>query len=137
MQQNNEIDMFEEYFAAEKAENMAEELNTKTLMIFKDPNMIKRTVTKIAWQVDGSDHRLACSYAQLRFQQQPLGMPKNSYVWNIEDCNKPETTLEPTSPNTCMQWHHKIQSVIAAGSYNGSVCVYDLREGNANGTCKP
>jgi len=49
MQQNNEIDMFEEYFAAEKAENMAEELNTKTLMIFKDPNMIKRTVTKIAW----------------------------------------------------------------------------------------
>jgi hypothetical protein len=30
--------MFEEYFSAEKAENMSEEINTKTLMIFKDPN---------------------------------------------------------------------------------------------------
>jgi len=38
MKQNNEIDMFEEYFSAEKAENMSEEINTKTLMIFKDPN---------------------------------------------------------------------------------------------------
>jgi dynein intermediate chain 2 len=49
MKQNNEIDMFEEYFSAEKAENMSEEINTKTLMIFKDPNQIKRAVTKIAW----------------------------------------------------------------------------------------
>jgi len=49
MKQNNEIDMFEEYFSAERAENMSEEINTKTLMIFKDPNMIKRAVTKIAW----------------------------------------------------------------------------------------
>ena len=41
--------MFEEYFASEKAENMSEEINTKTLMIFKDPNTIKRAVAKIAW----------------------------------------------------------------------------------------
>lgn len=38
IKQNNEIDLFEEYFASEKAENMSEEINTKTLMIFKDPN---------------------------------------------------------------------------------------------------
>lgn len=137
MKQNNEIDMFEEYFSAEKAENMSEEINTKTLMIFKDPNQIKRAVTKIAWQVDGSEHRLACSYAQLRFQQQPLGMPKQSYIWNINNPNQPEVTLDPTSPLCCMQWHHKIQSVIAGGSYNGSVCVYDLREGNNSGSIKP
>lgn len=53
IKQNNEIDLFEEYFASEKAENMSEEINTKTLMIFKDPNQIKRAVAKIAWQVDG------------------------------------------------------------------------------------
>lgn len=68
IKQNNEIDLFEEYFASEKAENMSEEINTKTLMIFKDPNTIKRAVAKIAWQVDGQDHRIAVAYAQLRFQ---------------------------------------------------------------------
>jgi dynein intermediate chain 2 len=36
--QNNEIDMFEEYFAGEQAEHMSETISTKTLMIFKDPN---------------------------------------------------------------------------------------------------
>ena len=49
IKQNNEIDLFEEYFASEKAENMSEEISTKTLMIFKDPNSIKRAVAKIAW----------------------------------------------------------------------------------------
>ena len=49
MLENNQIDLFEEYFASEKAENMSEEINTKTLMIFKDPNQIKRAVAKIAW----------------------------------------------------------------------------------------
>jgi dynein intermediate chain 2 len=38
IRQNNEIDLFEEYFAAENAEAMADDLFTKTLMIFKDPN---------------------------------------------------------------------------------------------------
>lgn len=103
IKQNNEIDLFEEYFASEKAEHMSEEISTKTLMIFKDPNQIKRAVTKIAWQVEGgTEHRVAVAYAQLRFQQEPPGMPKNSYIWNINDPNRPEVTLEPTSPLCCM-----------------------------------
>jgi hypothetical protein len=36
--QNNEIDLFEEYFAGEQPENLSENISTKTLMIFKDPN---------------------------------------------------------------------------------------------------
>jgi dynein intermediate chain 2 len=68
IKQNNEIDLFEEYFAAESAEAMADDIYTKTLMIFKDPNQIKRAVTKFHWKVDGADHRLAIAYAQLRFQ---------------------------------------------------------------------
>jgi dynein intermediate chain 2 len=138
IKQNNEIDLFEEYFASEKAEHMSEEISTKTLMIFKDPNQIKRAVTKIAWQVEGgTEHRVAVAYAQLRFQQEPPGMPKNSYIWNINDPNRPEVTLEPTSPLCCMQWHHKIQDVLAGGSYNGSVSCFDLRAGSVKGVIKP
>ena len=68
IRQNNEIDLFEEYFASESAEAMADEIYTKTLMIFKDPNQIKRAVTKFHWKVDGDEHRIAVAYAQLRFQ---------------------------------------------------------------------
>jgi kinesin family protein 5 len=42
--------------------------NTKTVMIFKDPNNIKRAATKIIWHPDAStDMRIGVSYAQLRF----------------------------------------------------------------------
>jgi len=64
-------------------------------------------------------------------------MPKNSYIWNINDPNRPEVTLEPTSPLCCMQWHHKISDVLAGGAYNGSVSCFDLRAGSVKGVIKP
>jgi dynein intermediate chain 2 len=66
--QNNEIDLFEEYFAGEHAEHLSENISTKTLMIFKDPNQIKRAATKIAWHPDQSEMRVGVTYASLRFQ---------------------------------------------------------------------
>jgi dynein intermediate chain 2 len=35
IRQNNEIDLFEEYFAGESADTQAETISTKTLMLFK------------------------------------------------------------------------------------------------------
>ena len=36
--QNNQIDLFEEYFDGEQPEHASEIISTKTIMIFKDPN---------------------------------------------------------------------------------------------------
>ena len=52
IKQNNEIDLFEEYFTGETPELSSESISTKTLMIFKDPNPIKRAITKITWYPD-------------------------------------------------------------------------------------
>ena len=68
IEQNNEIDLFEEYFHGEDPEFMSEPITTKTVMIFKDPNAIKRAVTKIAWHPEASELRVGTAYAQLRFQ---------------------------------------------------------------------
>lgn len=38
IRQNNEIDLFEEYFSGEQPEHLSETISTKTVMIFKDPN---------------------------------------------------------------------------------------------------
>lgn len=75
--------MFEEYFAGEQAEHSVEQINTKTLMIFKDPNEFKRAATKIAWHPDMSEPRIGVTYAMLRFQRMPTDMPRESYIWNL------------------------------------------------------
>ena len=38
IRQNNQNDMFEEYFAGEVPEHQTENISTKTVMLFKDPN---------------------------------------------------------------------------------------------------
>jgi dynein intermediate chain 2, axonemal len=45
IRQNNEIDLFEEYFAGEQPATLSESITTKTMMIFKDPNPVKRAAT--------------------------------------------------------------------------------------------
>ncbi len=60
--------MFEEYFTGEVPEHMSEVINTKTTMIFKDPNTIKRAITKICWHPDTlTEMRVGVAYAILRF----------------------------------------------------------------------
>ena len=71
IEQNNEIDLFEEYFQGEDPEFMSEPITTKTVMIFKDPNMVKRSVTKIAWHPEASELRVGAAYAQLRSSKCP------------------------------------------------------------------
>ena len=64
IKQNNEIDLFEEYFEGEQPEHLSENINTKTVMIFKDPNNIKRAATKIVWHPEASSEmRVGVSYA--------------------------------------------------------------------------
>ena len=67
IKQNNQLDLFEEYFDGEEPEFMSEPISTKTVMIFKDPNKIKRPVTKIEWHPDHSDPRIDATYANMNF----------------------------------------------------------------------
>ena len=68
IRQNNEIDLFEEYFSGEQPEHLSETISTKTVMIFKDPNPVKRAVTKICWHPESTtDLRVGVAYAMLRF----------------------------------------------------------------------
>lgn len=105
IEQNNEIDMFEEYFAGEQPEHLSESITTKTLMIFKDPNDIKRAATSINWHPDTSEMRVGVTYAMLRFQQMPHDMPRESYIWNLNNPNAPEKTLLAPSPLCTMAFN--------------------------------
>lgn len=72
--ENNQIDMFEEYFENDVSDHNIEKLNVRTLMLFKDPcKTVKRSISKISWHPDGPDY-LAAAYSIMRFQKQPDDM---------------------------------------------------------------
>jgi dynein intermediate chain 2 len=130
--------LFEEYFEGETPEHLSETISTKTVMIFKDPNPVKRAVTKIAWHPDtSSDLRIGVSYAMLRFQQMPPKMPLYSYIWNLNNPNFPEKTLSPPSALCTMVFNHKNSDIIVGGSYNGTLSFFDLKKGSSSGVFKP
>lgn len=131
IEQNNEIDMFEEYFSGEQAEHLSESITTKTLMIFKDPNNIKRAATSIQWHPEVTEMRVGVTYAMLRFQQMPVDMPRESYIWNLNNPNFPEKTLLAPSPLCTMAFNHKNSDYVVGGSYNGSLSFFDTRTGNS------
>lgn len=137
IRQNNEIDLFEEYFEGEQPEHLSENISTKTLMIFKDPNNIKRAATSIAWHPEQSELRVGVTYAMLRFQQMPHDMPRESYIWNLSNPNFPEKTLLAPSPLCTMAFNHKNSEIIVGGSYNGSLSFFDTRSGSSSGVIRP
>merc|ERR1740130_21300 len=52
IQQNNTIDLFEDYFQQVEEEYSAEPPSCKTVAVFRDPNEIKRAANKISWHPD-------------------------------------------------------------------------------------
>ena len=66
--QNNQIDLFEEYFTGEEAENLAEAITTKTQMITKDPNKIKDGKVEIGHVETGI---VSCFYVRVILAQGP------------------------------------------------------------------
>jgi len=67
----------------------------------------------------------------------PPNMPKQSYIWNLNNPNKPEKTLDPSSPLCCLAFNHKNPDTIVGGAYNGSLQLFDVRQGRASGMIKP
>jgi len=86
--QNNQINLFEEYFENEYSDHIVENLNSKTLMLFKDDasDDCKRSVSEISWHPEGPT-KIVASYAIMRFQQIPEKMPTQAYIWDLQNPN--------------------------------------------------
>ncbi|KAM4662025.1 dynein axonemal intermediate chain 2 [Discoglossus pictus] len=129
IKQNNAINIYEEYFEDEEdLEGMDEAPSAKTINVFRDPNEIKRTATSLSWHPDGSK-KLAVAYSSLEFQRAPKDMSYDSYIWDIENPNKPELTLKPDSPLVSLEYNPKDSHILVGGCYNGQITYWDTRKG--------
>ena len=62
---------------------------------------------------------LAVAYANTDFQSDSSNT--ESYVWNIENSNKPEIVLKPPSSALCLEYNPKDSHIILGGLYSGQV----------------
>ncbi|KAJ7984806.1 hypothetical protein DPEC_G00358590 [Dallia pectoralis] len=130
IKQNNAIDIYQEYFEEEElVEESEEKPFAKTINVFRDPNEVKRTASSLSWHPDGS-RKLAVAYSSLEFQKVSKDMSLNSYIWDIENPNKPEMTLKPVSPLVCVEYNPKDSHILVGGCYNGQIAYWDARKGS-------
>ena len=125
---NNQIDLFEEYFIGETVDHSTETLSTKTLMLFKDPNEIKRSVNKVAFNPESPGNKLAVAYSVMRFQQMSDRMPVQSYIWDMSAPNTAVKTIQGASPLCTLAFNTKYTDFLVGGCYNGVIAVWDMRE---------
>ncbi|NXD62050.1 DNAI2 protein, partial [Eolophus roseicapillus] len=142
VKQNNAIDIYEEYFEDEEMiEVEIEPPSAKTinaiskltslfdvLLSKRDPNAAKRTATHLSW-CPGSSKKLAVAYSILEFQQSTKDMRLDSYIWDLENSNKPEMVLKPPSPLVTLEYNPKDSFVLVGGCYNGQMAYWDTRKG--------
>ncbi|KAF4084935.1 hypothetical protein AMELA_G00111730 [Ameiurus melas] len=130
IRQNNAIDIYQEYFEEEEVvEEMEEQPSAKTINVFRDPNEVKRTATSLSWHPDGG-RKLAVAYSCLEFQKFSKNMCYDSYIWDIENPNKPELTLKSVSPLVSLEYNPKDSHILVGGSYNGQIAYWDTRKGS-------
>ncbi|KAM5216554.1 dynein axonemal intermediate chain 2 isoform 2-T4 [Hipposideros larvatus] len=150
IKQNNAIDIYQEYFDDEEAVEVTEDApSAKTINVFRDPQEIKRSATHVSWHPDGN-RKLAVAYSCLNFQRVPEGMSHESYIWDlgekqrgllgiffflfspcfIENPNRPETVLKPSSPLVTLEYNPKDSHVLLGGCYNGQIACWDTRKGS-------
>lgn len=129
IRQNNAIDIYEAYFEDVHLDDVEETPSAKTINVFGDPNEIKRTATHISWFPDGP-RKLAVAYCNLEFQGSSADTSMDSYIWDVENPNKPELTLKPVSPLVCVEYNPKDSHVLLGGCYNGQIAYWDTRKGS-------
>uniref|UniRef100_A0A674JT24 Dynein axonemal intermediate chain 2 n=1 Tax=Terrapene triunguis TaxID=2587831 RepID=A0A674JT24_9SAUR len=129
IKQNNAINIYEEYFDDEETADIADEPpSAKTINVFRDPNVIKRTATHLSWHPDGSK-KLAVAYSSLEFQRSSKDMSYESYIWDLENPNRPDLVLRPSSTLVSLEYNPKDSHILVGGCYNGQIAYWDTRKG--------
>ncbi|XP_028168421.1 dynein intermediate chain 3, ciliary-like [Ostrinia furnacalis] len=126
--QNNAIDMYQTYFAEMNNQEPVEKYNVRVANVFRDP--FHRPVSSIVW-TNEKKSKLAVAYCDRSCAPELMINKINTcYLWDICVQNEPAHTLEPDCPCWQMACSPKDPEILIGGLENGTVCVFDIREGS-------
>ncbi|XP_018644483.1 axonemal dynein intermediate chain, putative [Schistosoma mansoni] len=127
IKQNNALNIYENYFDDVYLNASEDSPSAKTINVLKDINDHKRSVTHLSWFTDGPT-KLAVAYCNTEFQSQSLS--NDSYIWDLNNPNRPELILKPASPLVCIEYNPKDSHALIGGCYNGQLAFWDRRRGS-------
>lgn len=118
LEHNTTIDLFENYFFEEEPDALVENLNLKTVAVFKDVAGDPRSISKIGWHPEGPT-KIVGSYSSLRFLRTADEMSTASHIWDVNERNLPLVSLKSQSALVCCQYNNKQSDLLLGGCYSG------------------
>ncbi|XP_031353490.1 dynein intermediate chain 3, ciliary-like [Photinus pyralis] len=127
--QNNSINIYQQYFSDVEPTPLVEKSSARIVNVYQDQCPTKRVVNRISWSPDGGT-KLAVTHCDLKFQQ-PFDIPtSHSYIWDIENPNRPLLIFQPKfTPMVCLEYHTKDVNTLVSGQLSGRLAVWDSRKG--------
>ncbi|CAH1182226.1 unnamed protein product [Phyllotreta striolata] len=126
--QNNAINIYQEYFEDLPQCPMIEKNSARTVNVYQDQTSPVRPVNHISWSPDNQT-KFVVSHCNLAFQAIILKQSANSYIWEVENPNRPLHTLKPEQQCVSIEYNMKDPSLLVSGQINGQVALWDVRKG--------
>uniref|UniRef100_A0A0C9RU86 Dnai2 protein n=1 Tax=Fopius arisanus TaxID=64838 RepID=A0A0C9RU86_9HYME len=127
--QNGTINIYQQYFDDMIPTPLILPMGIRTINVYEDPQVPVRPVTHLAWSPD-SGKRLAVAHGCTEFQRVSPKLSLYSYIWNIENPNKPFMALKADHPSVTIEFNPRDPSMLISGLMSGQVCNWDIRSGN-------
>lgn len=143
--QNDNHDIIDDYkYWEDQSDLYKDDGNLLPLWKFQSEKVKRRTVTCIAWNPQYND-LFAVGYGSYEFQKQGAGMIhcftlKNAFPTATQGASlpaNPEYTFMLDSGVMCLDFHPTLTSLLACGLYDGSVCIFDLKQRSSDRKMKP
>ncbi|KAE8736682.1 hypothetical protein FOCC_FOCC017863 [Frankliniella occidentalis] len=126
--QNNAFNIYEMYFDDLESGCLVDKSSARTVNMYRDPCPIKRPVTHVSWSPDGGS-RIAVTHCNFDFQRAPSDLSTASYIWEVENPNKPEHTFQWPVAMSCLEYSPKDPHSLVSGLLSGQVACWDTRRG--------
>ncbi|KAK5640046.1 hypothetical protein RI129_010857 [Pyrocoelia pectoralis] len=129
--QNNSINIYQQYFSDVEPTPFVEKCSARTVNVYHDQCITKRPVNRISWSPDGGT-KIAVTHCDLKFQKATNIDTGHSYLWEIENPNRPLLVFTPRStPMVCLEYHTKDVNTLVSGHLSGRIAIWDSRKGSA------
>ncbi|XP_057659337.1 dynein intermediate chain 3, ciliary-like [Diorhabda carinulata] len=125
--QNNAVNIYQQYFSDIEQTPFVERSSARTVNVYQDQSTPTRPVTHISWSPD-NQKKLAVSHCNLVFQSVVAKQANVSYIWEVENPNRPLYTLKPEQSIVCLEYNQKDPNILVSGQTNGQVALWDVRK---------